>query len=77
MTDKGSPDKSRKDRVAENPERRTMLVGTGALLAGGVAGRATAQEGPQTAPELPWPWTKIDPMEAGERTYNAYLTQGG
>ena len=65
---------------AENPARRNMLVGSGALLVGGVAGRASAQEprpAEASAPPLPWPWTKIDPMEAGSRTYDAYLTQGG
>jgi hypothetical protein len=77
MTIKGSSDRPQKDREAENPGRRSILVGSGALLVGGAAGRAMAQQEPQAAPELPWPWTTIDPMEAGVRTYNAYLTQGG
>ncbi|MGI9354613.1 MAG: hypothetical protein ACR2PF_05585 [Rhizobiaceae bacterium] len=77
MTKKSSPDKSRKPHVAENPGRRGMLVGTGAVLAGGAAGRATAQQEAPAAPDLPWPWTNIDPMEAGSRTYKAYLEQGG
>ena len=77
MTKKKSVHEITDHGVADNPGRRSMLVGGGALLAGGAAGRATAQQDPPSAPELPWPWVEIDPMEAGERTYNAYLTQGG
>jgi hypothetical protein len=28
-------------------------------------------------PALPWPWPKIDPMEAGSRAYHIYLKAGG
>lgn len=62
------------------PSRRNLLVGSGALVTGGVAGHlsgaqsASAQETAPPAPELPWEWAKIDPQEAGERTYRAYLT---
>lgn len=70
-------------KVAENPSRRAMLVGSGSMIVGGVAGRATASVTAATsseqsaAPPLPWKWPKIDPMEAGTRTYHAYLQQGG
>jgi len=29
------------------------------------------------APALPWPWLKIDPMEAGSRAYRFYHDIGG
>jgi hypothetical protein len=28
-------------------------------------------------PDLPWPWSKIDPMEAGSRAYRYYHDIGG
>lgn len=72
---------------AKNTGRRNLLVGSGALLVGGLAGRATAPQAATTsvgadglnsaAPALPWTWPKIDPMEAGSRTYRAYLEQRG
>jgi hypothetical protein len=30
-----------------------------------------------TAPTLPWPWKKLDPMEAGRRAFNYYHEKGG
>ncbi|MGI9513931.1 MAG: hypothetical protein ACR2OL_13595 [Anderseniella sp.] len=89
MPDQGSDKKSGKIEASKgdastSTSRRNWLVGSGALLAGGIAGRASgtqtaAAEGttPQEAPDLPWKWAKIDPLEAGSRTYKAYLTQGG
>ncbi len=72
----------KKAKTAENPARRNMLLGSGALVAGGAIGHlatppAAEAQSPQAAPELPWPWQTIDPMEAASRTYNAYLNQGG
>ena len=79
-------DKEQEDG-ANSPARRNLLVGSGALLVGGLTGRATSpqaatstrrSDGPQSvAPPLPWKWPKIDPMEAGTRTYHAYLQQRG
>lgn len=59
--------------------RRSLLLGSGSLLVGGMAGRATVAEAApqQAAPPLPWPWVKLDPMEAGTRAYKTYLTQRG
>ena len=63
--------------------RRTFLKSGGALLAGGVIGFASANASSQTKPSadappaLPWPWRKIDPMEAGSRAYRFYLDVGG
>ena len=62
--------------------RRSMLFGSGSLLVGGIVGRATvAEAAPQpqalAAPPLPWPWTRLDPMEAGTRAYKTYLTKKG
>jgi hypothetical protein len=58
-----------------------MLVGSGALILGGIAGRMSAAEAAAdpkaSAPPLPWKWTRIDPMEAGTRTYQTYLRQKG
>ena len=83
MPDHDPESKKANRKVAENPSRRNMLVGSGAMIVGGVAGRATAPVSAATspaqasAPPLPWKWPKIDPMEAGTRTYHAYLQQGG
>ena len=59
--------------------RRSVLFGSGSLLVGGIAGRASVAEAApqQAAPPLPWPWVKLDPMEAGTRAYKTYLTQRG
>ena len=62
--------------------RRSMLAGSALLLAGGMAGRiSTSYAAPAPAsapaPPLPWKWTKLDPLEAGQRAYRAYLTGGG
>jgi hypothetical protein len=35
-----------------------------------------AQPRPERA-ELPWPWAKIDPMEAGRRSFHNYHEHGG
>jgi hypothetical protein len=64
--------------------RRSMLKGSGMFLLGGTLGcagkayspSAAAPTGPD-APPLPWPWTKLDPMEAGRRAYRSYLEQKG
>lgn len=82
MPDREAETELNRNSEARNPARRSMIVGSGAALVGGLAGGAAvpnpavAQEA-KAAPELPWPWVTIDPMEAGSRTYNAYLTQGG
>ena len=63
--------------------RRRFLKSGGALLAGGVIGGASANAFSQSKPSadappaLPWPWGKIDPMEAGSRAYHIYLEAGG
>jgi hypothetical protein len=63
--------------------RRRFLKSGGALLAGGVIGCASANALSQPKPSadappaLPWPWRKIDPMEAGSRAYHIYLDAGG
>ena len=62
--------------------RRNILKGSALLLAGGIAGRiSSAQASTEPtyapAPPLPWKWTKLDPMEAGTRAYQAYLKQKG
>ena len=63
--------------------RRSFLKRWSLLLAGGLIGCAPnlASNQPQktvdAAPALPWPWHKIDPMEAGSRAYHIYLKAGG
>jgi hypothetical protein len=58
--------------------RRSILLGSAALLAGGIAGRissayAVPEPACAPAPPLPWPWPKLDPLEAGTRAYQSYL----
>lgn len=64
--------------------RRDVLAASAALLAGGAAGSiATAlgqtakSESSFDATPLPWPWTTLDPMEAGRRAYTYYKEKGG
>jgi hypothetical protein len=62
--------------------RRSILLGSAALLAGGVAGRISSAYAAQEptyapAPPLPWKWTKLDPLEAGTRAYENYLKNKG
>jgi len=61
--------------------RREILTGSAALLAGGLMGGAAtayAATSPQDdPPPLPWPWTPLDPLEAGRRAYGFYKEKGG
>ena len=63
--------------------RRRFLKSGGALLAGGLIGSTATNALSQTKPtadappDLPWPWIKLDPMEAGSRAYHIYLEAGG
>ena len=63
--------------------RRRFLKSGGALLAGGVIGCAStnvstpSKNTADAPPALPWPWRKIDPMEAGSRAYRFYHDIGG
>lgn len=87
MTDHDPKSSKKKGDNAKNPDRRNLLIGSGALLVGGLTGRATAPQAATTAPgagglqssapPLPWTWPELDPMEAGTRTYHAYLEQRG
>ena len=63
----------------ERTSRRSVLFGSGSLLVGGIAGRVSVAEAApqQSAPPLPWAWPGLDPMEAGTRAYQTYLTQKG
>ncbi len=69
--------------VDQDVSRRNLLLGSGALLVGGIAGRMSKAEAASDpaaakAPPLPWKWPAgIDPMEAGTRTYQTYLKQKG
>jgi hypothetical protein len=62
--------------------RRSILLGSAVLLAGGIAGRiSNVAAAPEPkfapAPPLPWEWTKLDPLEAGRRAYRSYLEKKG
>jgi hypothetical protein len=73
--------KGQKERT-ELISRRSVLTGSALLLTGGIAGRITnAYSAPVSpsapAPPLPWPWVKLDPLEAGRRAYHNYLKNKG
>lgn len=68
--------------------RRQALVAMGAatgaatilgpLAFGAFANSGSCNELPTTTPSaLPWPWKKLDPMEAGQRAFNYYHEKGG
>jgi hypothetical protein len=73
------------DRRNEEWSRRSLLVGSAALLAGGAIGgvvtatarAAAGDEVPVDAPPLPWKWVALDPLEAGRRAYVFYKEKGG
>lgn len=75
--------KEKSKEEAEVRSRRSMLKGSAALIAGGVAGivGSAYASSPEPkfapAPPLPWKWTQLDPMEAGTRAYKNYLTNKG
>jgi len=53
----------------------------GIFLAGGIAGCNSLQlpkaQTKSEPPPLPWPWVKLDPLEAGRRAYRNYLKKPG
>ena len=64
--------------------RRSMVTGSAVFLLGTASGRisnahaaSSATPKAENAPPLPWPWVKLDPMEAGRRAYRSYLEQKG
>ncbi len=64
--------------------RRGMVAGSAIFLLGAVGGRisnahaaSAAVPAAESAPPLPWPWVKLDPMEAGRRAYRSYLEKKG
>lgn len=63
--------------------RRRFLNGGAAFVAGGLIGSATgmvsaaSKRPPRGTAELPWPWAKIDPLEAGRRSFRNYHEHGG
>jgi len=82
------PMKEQKESTSEDPKgtpeysRRSILLGSAALLAGGLAGRAgnafaVPEPACAPAPPLPWKWPKLDPLEAGTRAYENYLKNKG
>jgi hypothetical protein len=73
--------KAQKERTELIPRRR-ILTGSAMLLAGGIVGRISNAVGAtkpaaDKAPPLPWKWTKLDPLEAGRRTYHTYIKEYG
>lgn len=55
------------------------LVAAGGALAGGAMANVTGtkEAAPGTPPPLPWPWVKLDPIEAGKRAFRTYHEKGG
>lgn len=67
----------------ETVSRRSLLIGSALLGAGGIGGSLTAFAGaggdqttPPAAPPLPWKWVALDPLEAGRRAYRNYAKGG-
>ena len=66
----------------ESISRRNFMTTAGIFLAGGIAGYGSSLALPPTPkvtepPPLPWPWVKLDPLEAGRRAYRFYLEKKG
>lgn len=72
------------DERTELVSRRSMLKGSAVFLLGGTVGCLGTKDLPSVAaptagnpPPLPWPWIKLDPLEAGRRAYQNYLKEPG
>ncbi len=64
--------------------RRSLVTGTAIFLLGAAGGQisnahaaSAASPAGENAPPLPWPWVKLDPMEAGRLAYRSYLEKKG
>jgi hypothetical protein len=71
-----------KEERTEVVSRRNFMTTAGIFLAGGIAGYGTSLALPPTPkvtepPPLPWPWVRLDPLEAGRRAYRFYLDKKG
>jgi hypothetical protein len=67
---------------ASSLSRRNFMTKAGIFVAGGIAGYGSSLALPSSktvteAPPLPWKWGKLDPLEAGRRTYRSYLEKKG
>jgi hypothetical protein len=72
---------AQKERT-ESISRRNFMTTAGIFLAGGIAGYGASLALPPTPkvtepPPLPWPWVKLDPLEAGRRAYRSYIEKKG
>lgn len=71
----------KKQENSSKLSRRNFMTKAGIFLGGGITGCASiqsAQTQPKSEPPpLPWPWAKLDPMEAGRRAYRGYLSKPG
>jgi len=71
------------DSNSASCSRRRFLNGGSAFVAGGLIGSATGlasagvKRPHREMAELPWPWVKVDPMEAGSRAFRYYHDAGG
>ena len=71
-----------KQERASSLSRRNFMTTAGIFAAGGIAGYGTSLALPPSPkatepPPLPWPWVKLDPLEAGRRAYRFYLEKKG
>ncbi len=72
----------KKQERAPSLSRRNFITKAGIFLAGGIAAHgtgfaSTAAETVLAPPPLPWKWVKLDPLEAGRRSYRSYLEKKG
>ncbi|MDY6849942.1 MAG: hypothetical protein AB7F20_01635 [Geoalkalibacter sp.] len=72
------------DKDGSPVNRRRFIAATGMAVAGSALAGSVAmadigksKQSSVTAPTLPWPWKKLDPMEAGRRAFNYYHEKGG
>lgn len=68
----------------EQVSRRNLLKGATAFFLGGAVGYigkassvSAVVSADGTPPPLPWPWVKLDPLEAGRRAYRSYFEHKG
>ncbi|MRR37255.1 hypothetical protein EG829_21875 [bacterium] len=78
------PDKEKEENPGCGMSRRGFITAAGLAAVGGVlasgamaAVAAPKETAPGSPPPLPWQWVKLDPLEAGKRTFKLYHEKGG
>ncbi len=70
-------DKTRRQALAAMGVATGAATVFGPLAMNAFATAGTDNKQPAVPSTLPWPWKKLDPMEAGKRAFRLYHEKGG